>query len=125
MPIFSTLLRSGLKRHRYCMMEWACRWCRIVKRYTSLHKLILLMNFCNCTNGWRLKRQTKWQCYYGLWPDHGHDLAIDRDRIAVGPLFESPSVCTAINWNQILASPVLLKVLKTLFYSLKSFTIKN
>ena len=79
-PIFSTLfaIRAD-KRHRYCMMEWACRWCRIVKRYTSLHRLILIINF---TSGWRLKRQTNGNAItvYGQKPML--DNSIEKDRIA-------------------------------------------
>ena len=46
MPIFSTLFAIRVdKCHRYCTMEWACRWCQIVKRYTSLHELILTIHF--------------------------------------------------------------------------------
>ena len=45
-PIFSTLFTIRVyKRHRYCMKKWACRWCRIVKWYTSLQELILIINF--------------------------------------------------------------------------------
>ena len=42
--IFSTpfAIRAD-KRHRYFMMEWVCRWCRIVERYLSLHELPLLI----------------------------------------------------------------------------------
>ena len=55
MPIFSTLfaIRVG-KSHRYCIMDWACRCHRIVKWYTSLHKLILIINFVPTV-------ETEWQ----------------------------------------------------------------
>ena len=45
-PIFSILFTIRVdKHHQYCMREWACRWCRIVKRYKSLHRLLLIINF--------------------------------------------------------------------------------
>ena len=45
-PIFSTLFAIRVdKRHRCCKMEWACRWCRIVERCASLHRLFLIINF--------------------------------------------------------------------------------
>ena len=42
--IFSTLftIRAD-KLHQYCIIEWTCCWCRIVKQYTSLHEVILII----------------------------------------------------------------------------------
>ena len=51
-PVFSTLFAIRVnKRHWYRMMEWACCWCQIVKQHTSLHKLILIINFVRKVEG--------------------------------------------------------------------------
>ena len=63
--------RGANKRHRYCMVEWACRCCWIVELYMSLHRLILIANqfVCKLYKWVETQKTNQRQCDHGQWPD--------------------------------------------------------
>ena len=64
--IFSTLLAiRDDKRHRCCVMEWACcRWCQILKGCVSLHEAFAVGNI---TIWMETQTTNQQQCDHGRW----------------------------------------------------------